>query len=165
MADKADPNQQVYLVPAFVGLGAPHWDAQARGAIYGITRNTGPHEITRAALESVCYQTLDLLNAMQADYSGSSDAGLRVDGGMVASDWTMQRLADILNRPVNRPQVLETTALGAALLAGMNVGLWPEEAGFAEVWKLGRCFEPDMPDDTRQQLIAGWHDAVRRTLT
>jgi glycerol kinase len=84
---------------------------------------------------------------------------------MVASDWTMQRLADILNRPVNRPQVLETTALGAAWLAGMNVGLWPEEAGFAEVWKLGRCFEPDMPDDTRQQLIAGWHDAVRRTLT
>jgi glycerol kinase len=165
MADRADPNQQVYLVPAFVGLGAPHWDAQARGAIYGITRNTGPHEIARAALESVCYQTLDLLDAMEADHSGSSAAGLRVDGGMVASDWTMQRLADILNRPVNRPQVMETTALGAAWLAAMNVGLWPDEQGFAEAWKLDHCFEPGMKDDTRQQLVSGWRDAVRRTLT
>jgi glycerol kinase len=165
MAERADPNQQIYLVPAFVGLGAPHWDAQARGAIYGITRNTGPHEITRAALESVCYQTLDLLKAMEADHLGSSGTGLRVDGGMVASDWTMQRLADILNRPVNRPKVLETTALGAAWLAGMSIGLWPDERGFAEAWKLDHCFEPDMQNHTRQQLVTGWRDAVRRTLS
>lgn len=165
MADRADPNEQVYLVPAFVGLGAPHWDAQARGAIYGITRNTGPHEIARAALESVCYQTLDLLDAMEADHAGSSPAGLRVDGGMVASDWTMQRLADILNRPVYRPRVLETTALGAAWLAGMTVGLWPDEEGFAKAWELDHCFEPGMQDVSRQQLVAGWRDAVRRTLT
>lgn len=165
MADRADPSEQVYLVPAFVGLGAPHWDAQARGAIYGITRNTGPHEIARAALESVCYQTLDLLDAMEADHAGSSNAGLRVDGGMVASDWTMQRLADILNRPVYRPQVLETTALGAAWLAGMNVELWPDEEGFAKAWALDHCFEPGMEDVARQQLVTGWRDAVRRTLT
>lgn len=165
MAAAADGKQQVYLVPAFVGLGAPHWDAQARGAIYGITRGTGRNEITRAALESVCYQTLDLLEAMQADYSGASDAALRVDGGMVASDWTMQRLADILNRPVNRPEVLETTALGAAWLAGMHAGIWPDEEGFAAAWQLDTCFEPAMDPDTRLRLITGWRDAVRRTLT
>jgi glycerol kinase len=165
MAAAADPSQQVYLVPAFVGLGAPHWDANARGAIFGLTRGTGRNEIARAALESVCYQTLDLLEAMQADFSDSSDAALRVDGGMVASDWTMQRLADILDRPVHRPQVLETTALGAAWLAGMHAGIWPDERGFAATWKLDRCFEPTMSSDTRLQLITGWRDAVRRTLS
>ncbi|MCG6967022.1 MAG: glycerol kinase GlpK [Chromatiaceae bacterium] len=165
MAAKADPYQQVYLVPAFVGLGAPHWDANARGAIFGITRGTGPNEIARAALESVCYQTFDLLEAMEADYAGSSDAALRVDGGMVASDWTMQRLADILDRPVHRPEVLETTALGAAWLAGMHAGVWPDEEGFAATWKLDRCFEPTIAPDTRLQLISGWRDAVRRTLS
>ncbi len=165
MAAQADPNQHVYLVPAFVGMGAPHWDTQARGAIFGITRGTGPNEIAKAALESVCYQTLDLLDAMEADYSGSSDAALRVDGGMVSSDWTMQRLADILNRAVHRPQVLETTALGAAWLAGMQAGAWPDENGFAAAWELDRCFEPAMPSETRQQLVRGWRDAVRRTLT
>ena len=153
------------MVPAFVGLGAPHWDANARGAIFGLTRGTGRNEIARAALESVCYQTLDLLEAMQADFSGSSGAALRVDGGMVASDWTMQRLADILDRPVHRPQVLETTALGAAWLAGMHAGIWPDERGFAATWKLDRCFEPTMSSDTRLQLITGWRDAVRRTLS
>ncbi len=165
MAAAADPNQQVYLVPAFVGLGAPHWDANARGAIFGLTRGTGRNEIARAALESVCYQTLDLLEAMQADFAGSSDAALRVDGGMVASDWTMQRLADILDRPVHRPQVLETTALGAAWLAGMRAGVWPDERGFAATWKLDRCFEPTIDSDTRRRLITGWRDAVRRTLS
>ncbi|MBT8428349.1 MAG: glycerol kinase GlpK [Gammaproteobacteria bacterium] len=165
MAAKADPNQHVYLVPAFVGLGAPHWDANVRGALFGITRGTGPNEIARAALESVCYQTLDLLEAMEADYSGSSDAPLRVDGGMVASDWTMQRLADILDRRVHRPQVLETTALGAAWLAGVHAGAWPDEKGFAATWKLNRCFEPTIESNTRLQLITGWRDAVRRTLT
>ena len=165
MAAEADPNQHVYLVPAFVGLGAPHWDANARGALVGITRGTGRNEIARAALESVCYQTLDLLEAMEADYSGSSDTPLRVDGGMVASDWTMQRLADILDRPVHRPQVLETTALGAAWLAGMHAGVWPDEKGFAATWKLNRCFEPTIESNTRLQIITGWRDAVRRTLT
>lgn len=165
MAAKADPNQQVYLVPAFVGLGAPHWDAQARGAVYGITRGTGPNEFARAALESVCYQTLDLLEAMEADYAGSSDAALRVDGGMVASDWTMQRLADILDRTVHRPRVLETTALGAAWLAGMQAGAWPDQAGFATAWQLDRSFEPGMPAETRTRLVSGWRDAVRRTLS
>jgi glycerol kinase len=164
MAAEADPNQHVYLVPAFVGLGAPHWDANVRGALFGITRGTGPNEIARAALESVCYQTLDLLEAMEADYLGSSDAPLRVDGGMVASDWTMQRLADILDRPVHRPLVLETTALGAAWLAGMHAGVWPDEKGFAATWKLDRCFEPTIKSNTRLQLITGWRDAVRRTL-
>ncbi len=137
----------------------------ARGALFGITRGTGPNEIARATLESVCYQTLDLLEAMAADYAGLSDAPLRVDGGMVASDWTMQRLADILDRPVHRPQVLETTALGAAWLAGMHAGVWPDEQGFAASWQLDRCFEPVLQADTRQQLISGWRDAVRRTLT
>jgi glycerol kinase len=165
MAEKADPTEQVYLVPAFVGLGAPHWDAKARGAIYGITRGTGPNELARATLESVCYQTLDLLEAMESDITGSTDAPLRVDGGMVASDWTLQRLADILDRPVHRPKVLETTALGAAWLAGMHSGVWPEEQGFASAWVLDARFDPGMPTDTRRQLIAGWRDAVRRTLS
>jgi glycerol kinase len=165
MAAQADPNQQVYLVPAFVGLGAPHWEAGARGAIYGITRGTGPKELAKAALESVCYQTLDLLEAMEGDYAQSPNAALRVDGGMVASDWTMQRLADILNRPVSRPQVLETTALGAGWLAGMQAGVWPDEQGFAASWQLQRQFQPDMQDITRKKLVDGWHDAVRRTLS
>ncbi|MCB1724857.1 MAG: glycerol kinase GlpK [Gammaproteobacteria bacterium] len=165
MAGAADPNQQVYLVPAFVGLGAPYWDAQARGAIFGITRGTGPNEFARAALESVCYQTYDLLEAMRGDFAGASTAGLRVDGGMVASDWTMQRLADLLDRPVHRPKVLETTALGAAWLAGMHAGVWPDEQGFATSWELDRRFEPAMDGAVRQRLIRGWRDAVRRTLT
>ena len=165
MAAEADPNQRVYLVPAFVGLGAPHWDANARGTIFGITRSTGPNEMARAALESVCFQTHDLLESMEADYADSSSAPLRVDGGMVASDWTMQRLADILNRPVNRPEVLETTALGAAWLAGMQAGIWPDEKGFAVAWKLNKRFEPGMAVDLRDQLVTGWRDAVRRTLT
>ena len=108
---------------------------------------------------------LDLLEAMEADYSGSSEAALRVDGGMVASDWTMQRLADILDRPVNRPEVLETTALGAAWLAGMHTGVWPDEQGFGQAWKLDTRFAPSMQPDTRQRLVTGWRDAVRRTLT
>lgn len=116
LAERADPTQEVYLVPAFTGLGAPHWDAKARGAIFGLTRNSGPAELSRAALEAVCYQTRDLLDAMQKDWkNGTEDTVLRVDGGMVASNWTMQRLADLLDAPVDRPVILETTALGAAL--------------------------------------------------
>ncbi|SHF58241.1 glycerol kinase [Kaistia soli DSM 19436] len=165
MAAEADPHQDVYLVPAFTGLGAPWWDARARGAMFGLTRGTGPREIVRAALESVCFQTRDLLDAMKRDWQGGDETVLRVDGGMVASDWTMQRLADILEAPVDRPVVLETTALGAAWLAGRQSGTWPDEAGFAESWRCEQRFEPAMDAAERDARIAGWHDAVRRTLT
>ncbi|WP_427023624.1 glycerol kinase GlpK [Aureimonas ureilytica] len=165
MADRASDEQDVYLVPAFTGLGAPWWDAEARGAIYGLTRNTGPNEFARAALEAVCFQTADLLRAMRADWPGASDTKLRVDGGMVASDWTMQRLADILNAPVDRPVVLETTALGAAWLAGRHCGAWPDMDRFAERWRLDRTFEPGMDAALRGRKLAGWEKAVRRTLS
>jgi len=165
MAAEADPHQDVYLVPAFTGLGAPWWDAHARGALYGITRGTGPREIVRAALESVCFQTHDLLAAMRRDWSGAEETVLRVDGGMVASDWTMQRLADILGAAVDRPMVLETTALGAAWLAGRQSGVWPDETGFAASWHLEQRFVPAMAEPQRQAKLAGWSDAVRRTLT
>ncbi len=166
LAATADPSQRVILVPAFTGLGAPWWDADARGALYGITRNTGPAEIARAALESVCYQTRDLLEAMKADWGqGGSDTVLRVDGGMVASDWTMQFLSDILAAPVDRPEVLETTALGAAWLAGMQTGLYPGREDFAATWRAAHRFEPDMPHDERETRYAAWRDAVARTLS
>ncbi len=166
LAAKADPSQHVYLVPAFVGLGAPHWDADARGAMFGLTRNSGPAEFARAALESVAYQTRDLLDAMRRDWKGASaKTVLRVDGGMVASDWTMQRLADILDAPVDRPTILETTALGAAWLAGSRAGVWPKSAEFARNWALERRFKPEMDASTRKAKLAGWRDAVRRTLS
>lgn len=167
LAEAADPKQNVYLVPAFVGLGAPFWDAQARAALFGMTRNTGPKELARAALESVCYQTLDLLDAMRADWpqGASSQTVLRVDGGMTASDWTMQRLADILAAPVDRPTIGETTALGAAYLAGLAAGLLPEPERFADRWRLERRFTPHLDTAMRQEKIADWRDAVRRTLT
>jgi glycerol kinase len=180
MAEAADAGQDVILVPAFVGLGAPHWDTDARGALYGLTRDTGPNELARAALESVCFQTLDLLDAMRADWrggdrwetgGGTSVSGgfantvLRVDGGMVASDWTMQRLADILGAPVDRPTILETTALGAAYLAGLQSGLYPEPQEFAARWALDRRFTAAMDDAVRNRKIAAWRDAVGRTLS
>ncbi|MDP3898725.1 MAG: glycerol kinase GlpK [Mesorhizobium sp.] len=166
LAARADETQNVYLVPAFVGLGAPHWDADARGAIFGLTRNSGPAEFARATLESVAYQTRDLLDAMKKDWkSGAKRTVLRVDGGMVASDWTMQRLADILDAPVDRPTILETTALGAAWLAGSQAGVWPKAAEFAAKWALDRRFEPGMDKAVRARKIAGWQDAVRRTLS
>jgi glycerol kinase len=165
LAAAADPTQQVYLVPAFTGLGAPYWDADARGAIFGLTRNSGPREFARAALECVCFQTRDLLEAMQGDWKPSGNTVLRVDGGMVASDWTMQFLADILDAPVDRPKILETTALGAAWLAGSQAGVWPDRKGFAAGWSLDRRFEPSMDGDTRERKYAGWLDAVSRTLT
>ncbi|MER9438865.1 glycerol kinase GlpK [Mesorhizobium sp. M0618] len=166
LADEADPTQNVYLVPAFVGLGAPHWDAEARGAIFGLTRNSGPAEFARAALEAVAYQTRDLLDAMRKDWKGASaKTVLRVDGGMVASDWTMQRLADILDAPVDRPTILETTALGAAWLAGSKAGVWPDAKKFAKSWALERRFKPDMDGSVRAAKLAGWRDAVRRTLS
>jgi glycerol kinase len=165
LAAEADDSQQVYMIPAFTGLGAPWWDADARGALIGLTRGTGPAEISRAALESVCYQTLDLLKAMQADWSQSEDTVLRVDGGMVASDWTMQRLADILQAQVDRPVIAETTALGAAWLAGSGAGLWPDQAGFAQSWKLEKNFAPQMAVEERDSKVAGWDKAVRRVLS
>ncbi|GIK96014.1 MAG: glycerol kinase [Alphaproteobacteria bacterium] len=167
LAEAADPHQDVYLVPAFVGLGAPYWDAEARGALYGLTRATGPKELARAALEAVCFQTRDLLEAMRGDWGNAKGAQtvLRVDGGMVASDWTMQRLSDILDAPVDRPRVLETTALGAAYLAGYKLGVYPGPEGFARRWALDRRFEPQMDDAARARKYTGWKDAVRRTLT
>ncbi len=167
LAALADPAEQVYLVPAFVGLGAPYWDPQARGAIFGLTRNSGDAEIARATLESVGYQTRDLLDAMRADWpaAANSNAVLRVDGGMTASETTMQFLADILGVPVDRPKVMETTALGAAYLAGRTAGLCPDLEGFATQWRLDRRFTPHMDEATRAKKYAGWQDAVRRTLT
>lgn len=166
MAAQADPQQRVYLVPAFVGMGAPYWDADARGAIFGLTRNTGPAELAKAMLDSVCYQTHDLLAAKRGDWEGAAaETVLRVDGGMVASDWTMQRLADILGVPVDRPEILETTALGAAWLAGVRAGVWPDMEDFGASWACERRFEPAIDQATRQRDLAGWHDAVQRTLT
>jgi glycerol kinase len=154
------------MVPAFTGLGAPHWDAHARGAMFGLTRNTGPAEFAHAALEAVCYQTRDLLDAMHKDWkNGTDETVLRVDGGMVASDWTMQRLADLLDAPVDRPTILETTALGAAWLAGSRAGVWPQREAFAKAWAVDRQFVPDMDEKTRSAKLKGWKDAVRRTLS
>jgi glycerol kinase len=166
LAAAADPAAQVYLVPAFVGLGAPYWDAQARGAVFGLTRNAGSAELARAALEAVGYQTRDLLEAMRADWPPrGSDTVLRVDGAMAASDITLQFLADILAAPVDRPAVMETTALGAAYLAGLAAGLCPDLEGFAARWQCARRFVPQMDEQLRERKWAGWRDAVSRTLT
>ena len=158
--------QDVIVVPAFVGLGAPWWDAEARGAVYGLTRNSGPAEIARATLEAVAFQTNDLIAAMRKDWKGDgAKTVLRVDGGMTASDWTMQRLADILDAPVDRPVVLETTALGAAWLAGSKAGVWPKQAAFAKSWKAEKRFSAKMDGKTRTAKLKLWADAVRRTLS
>jgi glycerol kinase len=165
LAQQADPAQNVILVPAFTGLGAPYWNPDCRGAIFGLTRNSGPAEFARAALQSVSYQTRDLLEAMQADWQADGAAPvLRVDGGMSASDWAMQFLSDIIGAPVDRPQVLETTAMGAAWLAGMRAGLYPGQAEFAKGWALERRFTPSMPEATRQANYAAWTRAVQATL-
>jgi glycerol kinase len=166
LAAAADPAEQVYLVPAFVGLGAPWWDANARGALFGLTRKSGVAELARATLEAVGYQTRDLLEAMQADWpAAGTDTVLRVDGGMAASDLTMQFVADILAAPVDRPGVMETTALGAAYLAGYAAGVCPDLPGFAARWRCERRFEPQMDATTRERKWAGWRDAVARTLS
>ncbi len=164
LAEKSDPRQSVYLVPAFVGLGAPYWNADARGALFGLTRATTKKELARAALESVCYQTRDLLDAMQKDWGSTGDTVLRVDGGMTASDWTMQCLADILDAPVDRPKVLETTAVGAAYLAGLHAGLLPPPEQFATSWKRDKRFTSKMKPDEREAKYAGWKEAVRKLL-
>jgi glycerol kinase len=165
LAEKSDPAQSVYLVPAFVGMGAPYWNPRVRGALFGLTRNTGPAELAHAALESVCYQTFDLREAMRADWPDGKAANvLRVDGGMTASDWTMQRLADLLDAPVDRPVIQETTALGAAYLAGLCAGVFPEPAKFADHWWLERRFEPKMSAATRERKLKGWQRAVKGVL-
>ena len=168
LAARADPAQDVYLVPAFVGLGAPHWDPAAQGILTGLTRNTGPAELARAALECVAFQTADLMDAMyldtqQEDGSDMPAEVLRVDGGMSASDWTMQCLADTLDRPVERPHGLETTALGAAYLAGLDAGLCPDPDVFARSWQAERRFTPHGDATSRSRRRAGWADAVRRS--
>ena len=164
LADRADPAQEVVLVPAFTGLGAPYWRPDCRGAVFGLTRNSGPAEFARAALESVGFQTRDLLEAMRADWQGGADVILRVDGGMSASDWTMQRLADLLGAPVDRPVMQETTALGAAWLAGMQAGIYPGMDQFANGWALERRFEPQMAPDERDRRYEHWQRAVRAAM-
>ena len=161
MAASLPGNSGVYLVPAFTGLGAPYWDPGARGAIFGLTRDVGRREIARAALEAVCYQTQDLMEAMAADGAPKPTA-LRVDGGMTKNDWLMQFLADILDLPVERPVVTETTALGAAYLAGLRAGLWSSTQDIAKHWQRDRLFEPAMKAGERDRLYAGWKDAVAR---
>jgi glycerol kinase len=166
LAEAADPTQEVVLVPAFVGLGAPYWRPDVRGALFGLTRATGPRELAQAALESVCFQSVDLLEAMRADWRDGAGAlkTLRVDGGMVNSDWTMQRLADLVGCTVDRPQVRETTALGAAYLAGLRAGFFPEPDRFAEHWQLQRRFTPHMDTVVRERKLAAWKAAVARLL-
>jgi glycerol kinase len=164
LAATADPGQDLVLVPAFTGLGAPYWRPDCRGAVFGLTRNSGPAELARAALESVGFQTRDLLEAMRADWRAASDSVLRVDGGMTASDWTMQFLADILGVPVDRPRVTETTALGAAYLAGLQAGLCPGPEAFRQGWALDRRFTPAMDDATRAARYARWGRAVAATM-
>ncbi len=164
LAAKADPNQHVVLVPAFTGLGAPYWKPDCRGAIFGLTRNSGRAEITRATLESIAFQTRDLWHAMQGDWGAETDVILRVDGGMSASDWAMQGLSDILGAPVDRPVMQETTALGAAWLAGMKAGVYPDQAGFAETWDLDRRFEPAKPVADRDAAYSRWQRAVQAAM-
>jgi glycerol kinase len=163
LAEKADPESRVYFVPAFAGLGAPWWDADARGLISGLTRGTGRNEIARAVLESMGYQTNDLYEAMKVDWKGETKTVLRADGGMVRDNWTMQFIADIIGAPVDRPKITETTALGAAYLAGLAAGVCPPPKEFAKAWKLERRFEPREMGKARAEKLEGWRYAVRRT--
>ncbi len=167
LAAKADVNSSVVLVPAFTGLGAPYWDPHARAAIFGMVRDTGAAEIVRAAIESVSFQTRDLMDAMGADMKAAglaSPQALRVDGGMVANDWFMQNLTDMIDRPVERPAVIETTALGAAYLAGMQVGFYGTPADVARNWQCERRFEPMMVAEEREARYGRWRQAVGRVL-
>lgn len=165
LAENADKTQDLILVPAFTGLGAPYWAPDCRGAVFGLTRGSGPAEFARAALESVGFQTRDLLEAMRGDVGEAVQTQvLRVDGGMTASDWAMQFLADIIGAPVDRPEVLESTALGVAWLAGMRAGVYPNQEEFAAKWALERKFEPKMQEPFREDKYAAWKRAVDATL-
>lgn len=163
LASSLPDNGGVYLVPAFTGLGAPHWDPNARGAIYGLTRGAGRAHLARAALESVVYQTADLINAISAD--GVTPKALKVDGGMVSNDWAMKFLADILDIQVERPEVMETTALGAACMAGLQTGVYSSLKDIENLWQKNAQFDPSMESAMRDQLMAGWQNAVNRTKT
>ena len=163
LAQKLDSNQGVYLVPSFTGMGAPYWDPDARGAIYGLTRDTGPRNFARATLESVCYQTSDLFQAMRDD--GAALNVVRVDGGMVNNNWLTGFLADILDISVQRPKQTETTALGAAYLAGLQCGLYTSTDDLVANWQLDKEFNADMDSTERSNLLSGWKDAVQRTVS
>ncbi|MBT5187753.1 MAG: glycerol kinase GlpK [Kordiimonadaceae bacterium] len=165
LAQQSDQLHKLIMVPAFTGLGAPYWDANCRGAIYGLTRNSGPAEFSRAALESVAYQTCDLLEAMKKDIPHDIKTTLRVDGGMTSSNWTMQFLADMLNAPIDRPANTETTALGAAWLAGMRAGFYPNHDEFAKKWQLEKRFISRMEPAERDKNYCAWQDAIKRTLS
>jgi glycerol kinase len=161
-AMKHQSSEGVYMVPAFAGLGAPYWDMYARGAIFGLTRGTTKSHLIRATLESLAYQTRDVLDAMEKD-SGTSLKTLRVDGGASANNLIMQFQADILNVPVERPSIIETTALGAAYLAGIAIGYWSQEELDAK-WQLDTAFQPQMGAEEREKLYKGWQKAVKRTM-
>ena len=163
MCEGLESNKGVYLVPAFTGLGAPHWDPDARGAIFGLTRDTGRAEIARATVESVCYQTYDLFKAMSED--GVTPTSLRVDGGMVHNSWMVQHLSNVLDIPVDRPKVLETTALGVAYLAGLQAGLYESLEDVQANWQRDKHFEPKMDQESRSGLLKDWNTAVQKVLT
>lgn len=160
-----DGRGQVTLVPAFTGLGAPYWNPECRGAVYGLTRDTNPADMARAALESIGFQTRDLFDAMRSDWPDAGDAVLRVDGGLSANDWAMQFLSDMLGAPVDRPAGVETTALGAAWLAGMRAGIYPDAEGFSKTWAREARFDPIMDDAQRNESYARWQRAVAATQT
>ncbi|MBI2913822.1 MAG: glycerol kinase, partial [Chloroflexi bacterium] len=163
LAASVPDSHGVYVVPAFVGLGAPHWDPHARGAIVGLTRGATRAHLVRATLEAMAYQTRDVIEAVEAG-SGVALSELRVDGGAAANNLLLQVQADILGRDVVRPAVLETTALGAAYLAGLAVGFWKDRDEVARNWRIDRRFRPQMPEDRRQELYAGWQRAVQRAM-
>jgi glycerol kinase len=162
LASSVESTDGVYLVPAFTGLGAPHWDPDARGALVGLTRGTSRAQVVRATLESIAYQTSDVLHSFEAD-AGMRASALQVDGGASANDFLMQFQADILGVPVRRPRVLETTALGAAYLAGLATGFWSSRDEIRANWQEERRFEPDLDEAERAALLAGWHRAVERS--
>jgi glycerol kinase len=156
-------NHGVYLVPAFTGLGAPYWDANSRGVLCGLTRDTGPKEIVRAVIESVAYQTYDLFEAMRND--GLRPKVVKVDGGMVNNNWFTQYLSDIVGVKVYRPKVKETTALGAAFIAGLKIGVYKSLKDISKKWKIDKSYYPKMKSKHRKELLKGWSQAIRKTLT
>jgi glycerol kinase len=163
IANRRPDARGVYLVPAFTGLGAPHWDPDARGALIGLTRDSDTTDIVIAALESVCYQTRDLLEAMKADNCQLRE--LRIDGGMAANNFFMQRLADLLGVPALRPRITETTALGAAFLAGLQVGVYGDPSDIGEIWQEDAVFSPRMSEERREAYYVGWGEALERVMS
>jgi len=161
LASEVDDEHGVVMVPAFTGMGAPYWDPDARGAMFGLTRDSGPAVFARAALESVCFQTMDLFSAMRAD--GAALDTVRVDGGMVNNNWVCQFLSDVLDVGVQRPMQTETTALGAAYLAGLQVGVYQSKDDLVANWQQERAFAPNMATERREALTERWADAIRRT--